>query len=483
MRTRTIGTTVGRHAFLARLGPALVSAGLVTLAFDPAGWAPIAWVALVPFLCALGGSPPFQARAVGFLFGYVFYGAGVSWLFLIFGPATVGLVGVLAAGLWLFGLAFHRLEARWGTTTALLLAPVAWVAIDLFRSELWPLRFSWMQLGFSQASNPALLQSVSLVGVYGLTLAIVLANALVALAWRRHGATVGGLAAGAALLLACAAQCTPLPRPLEEPGRPLRVAAVQQERVDPLADARAVNRGGEADLICWPEYAFAEDPREDARTWGEVGQAARESGAVLVIGIREGIEPSEPTRERQLFHNAALVIGPDGQPAGIYRKHHPIQFFRDGLAGRSLRPIATSAGLLGIAICYDMTFSHVTRTLAGNGAAILVVPALDDLPWGALERRQHARMAQARAVEHRRWLVRPTTYGISQIVDPRGRERARASSEGPTVLRAEARLREDRTLHDRGAWLLPYACLALLAAYLGWEAAVALAARRGARRG
>jgi apolipoprotein N-acyltransferase len=111
------------------------------------------------------------------------------------------------------------------------------------------------------------------------------------------------------------------------------------------------------------------------------------------------------------------TIVPDYERNGT---HEP-DYQRDGtIVPDYKRVFATGAGRVGVAICFDFDFAHTSRQLVWNGAELLVVPTYDAADWGAAQHLQHSAMTTARAVEHRRAVVRAASSGISQIVDPDG---------------------------------------------------------------
>jgi len=443
----------------ARIGLTVVSGAMLAVSFEPVGAAPLVWVALVPVLVALWGAKPTVARALGFLLGCVFYGATLRWLFNIFGGAAVALIAILGATLWAFGAAHALAARRFGATRAMLLLPVLWVGVDLFRSELWFFKFSWMQLGFSQVRAPVVLQSVSLLGVYGLTLVIVLVNCLVAVLIVKRGLTWGVLAAGGVL----AAMGLPMSAgvPPASPGaREVEVGAIQTEASDFDTDLALTAGCAEEgpSLIVWPEYALMDYPLDDEAMLAEIAGAARDADAYLVVGCKERI-PGETDEER--YWNAALLVGPSGDVLGSYHKNHPVQFFSDGVPGGEYPTFETDFGRLGIAICYDMDFAPVFRRLVGNGAEVLAVPTYDAIWWGELQHDQHSAMAQARAAEVGRWVVRATSSGTSQIIDPRGNVHESLGWRETGSIGGRVSPRNDRTWYCRGMWVLPYACLGI----------------------
>lgn len=103
------------------------------------------------------------------------------------------------------------------------------------------------------------------------------------------------------------------------------------------------------------------------------GNLAKELGVVIVTSLFE-------RRATGLYHNTAVVIERDGSIAGTYRKMHipddPAYYekfyFTPGDIG--FRPIDTSAGRLGVLVCWDQWYPEAARLMALRGAEMLVYP-------------------------------------------------------------------------------------------------------------
>lgn len=103
------------------------------------------------------------------------------------------------------------------------------------------------------------------------------------------------------------------------------------------------------------------------------GEAAKESGVIIVTSTFERRAPG-------LYHNTAVVFEKDGDVAGIYRKMHIPDdpgfyekfYFTPGDLG--FEPIETSAGRLGVLVCWDQWFPEAARLMAMKGAEILIYP-------------------------------------------------------------------------------------------------------------
>src|ERR1051326_334427 len=88
-----------------------------------------------------------------------------------------------------------------------------------------------------------------------------------------------------------------------------------------------------------------------------------------------------------LYYDTAMLIDPAGEIVGKYRKVHPAAllslekiYFR---GGSSFPVFRVGEWTIGFSICYDNLFPESCRSLALNGAELIVAPyatPLDD-PW------------------------------------------------------------------------------------------------------
>ncbi|MFS8477967.1 MAG: nitrilase-related carbon-nitrogen hydrolase [Micromonosporaceae bacterium] len=163
-----------------------------------------------------------------------------------------------------------------------------------------------------------------------------------------------------------------------------------------------------AGLLCFPELAntvylpFENNPRHFDTAEPVTGPSvtrmraiARETGTMIVYPIFE--------READRYFNTAVVIGPEGDIAGRYRKSSiPTQgLYPDGserfyfeAGDLPLRVFETPWGFrLGVVICYERNLPEPARCIGLAGADLLLVPvATTDVvrPWWELLLRAHA---------------------------------------------------------------------------------------------
>ncbi len=121
---------------------------------------------------------------------------------------------------------------------------------------------------------------------------------------------------------------------------------------------------------------------------------------------------------------------------GFQDKIHPFGPEKDHFdGGRSISPVKTSKGRIGLSICYDLRFPEVARSLALSGADLLVTigefPASRGDVWETLSR--------ARAIENQIHHIvsngaGPEHCGRSAIIDPWGRAIAEMGAEEGWIL-------------------------------------------------
>jgi beta-ureidopropionase len=187
----------------------------------------------------------------------------------------------------------------------------------------------------------------------------------------------------------------------------MRIALVQQHATHDIDDNRrrgieSLERAAKAGarLVAFPELAFlpflpqkpaakgASDLAEPVPgpTTDIFSRKARELGIVVVLNLFE--------REGHTTYDTSPVIDSSGDIVGKTRMVHVIDapcfhekgYYAPGDLGAGV--FETSAGRIGIAICYDRHFPEYMRALALKGAELVVVPqagAVDEWPEGLFE--------------------------------------------------------------------------------------------------
>ena len=122
--------------------------GAYTAATYPVGWLLIFGYAY--FLVRLTEQPNVRrAFYLGLVAGYLCYAPQLFFMWSIFGPFAVLLWLVLAFWVGLFAAVICGACKRWGRARAAWLIPIVWTGLEYFRSELYYLKFSWMNVGYA----------------------------------------------------------------------------------------------------------------------------------------------------------------------------------------------------------------------------------------------------------------------------------------------------------------------------------------------
>ncbi len=136
------------------------------------------------------------------------------------------------------------------------------------------------------------------------------------------------------------------------------------------------------------------------------------------------------------YFNTLMVANPHGNLVATYRKLHPFQDEKNTFQGGDTGVVMDAGGIkVGLEICYDVRFPELTRSLATNGAELIIMPAAFPDP-----RSQHwDTLVMARAIENQVYFAAvnrvgfgfdgKTYFGHSQLVDPWGVRRTRINSD------------------------------------------------------
>jgi len=419
---------------------AAASAVLLTLAFAPYNLWLLIWIGFIPGLLAQYRIMP---RRIAWLATGVFVGGFVLGYL---GPVFVDgiwymkylwlIIGVIAALANIGAIAFQeRTHYRW----FILQGAVIWVAIEMIRNFI-PVAGTWGYLAYSLYQQPWLIQPVSIFGIFGLSLLILLVNyslALGALAlydrfWPKDDRVPVQFSLATRWLIGVsvvAVAWTGLSLVLfRTPDTPtVRVAAIQLARPPSpsfsspeefrqflendwkrlIDDSREAAAQG-AQLIVWPEEALPFDPQVNHTE--ELRALTADTGAYLVMGYNVMTEKGR--------RNEVTILTPDGEFLGVYGKEHPTYMRgEESITGGTFPTYDTSLGTLGTVICFDFAFTDSAREVVANGAQLIAAPSWD---WPAIADKNYAHPL-FRAVENRVSIVKADAAHDSAIIDPYGR--------------------------------------------------------------
>lgn len=445
---------------------ALALGAATVLGFAPFGLFPVPFITLALLLRLwAGASTAWRAAALGLAWGLGFFLAGVSWVYVSlhdFGgmPAPLAALATLlfCAYLALFPAIAGGLFRRWQTERTVrnaLLAASVWTLAEWLRGSLFT-GFPWLALGYSQAPPSPLAGFAPLIGSLGLGFLAVFIAALLTASWRRPAPLVTVLVLLAVGFALRGAAWT------EPVGEPLKVSLLQgnipqdlkwnPERLPlSLETYQKLALAAPAPLVVLPETAiplfFDDIPRDLLRTLTTNGEA------LMGVAVR--------TREGG-YTNGAVVIGRD-LSVQAYSKRHLVPFgefippgfgwffglvripMSDFTAGPALqKPLLVAGQKVAPSICYEDLFGEEVRAFLPE-ATLLV--NLSNTAWfgDSLAQPQHLQIAQLRALEAGRPMLRATNTGMTAAIAPDGRVTAALDPFTNQALQVEVRGFQGRT--------------------------------------
>jgi apolipoprotein N-acyltransferase len=467
------------HAMFKTYSPliAAFAAGLLcVLGFAPFGLFPVPVLALaVLFVLWVRAATPCAAGGLGFAFGFGLFAAGIGWIYVAlhdYGgmplwlalPATLLFAAFLALFPALAGYAQARFPAWRGAVfwspeeekrphpdvifripvqvSLGVLMPAAWVLMEWLRGLIFT-GFPWLTLGYAHSVSP-LAGYAPVLGVYGVSLVAAVSAGLLATLWLERWNRQGRIALVVLVVLWGGGAAFRGVAWTQPQGEPFSVALVQgniaqdikfneDALIGTLETYRRLATQGEAHLTVLPETAFPLLREEVPPTLVEqLHQFARMNDGDILIGTFE--------RDAGGYYNSVFTLGSSQEQH--YRKEHLVPFgefiplryvlgplINDVLhipmgdlarGGERQQPLDVAGQRVAANICYEDVFGEeIIRALP---QATLLVNVTNDAWYGdSYAAEQHNQIAQLRALETGRMMLRATNTGVTSIIGADGR--------------------------------------------------------------
>ncbi|WP_086933711.1 apolipoprotein N-acyltransferase [Agarilytica rhodophyticola] len=435
---------------------ALLTGALVPLSLAPYKLWPIGLLTPLVLLLLLQGSNIKQGFFRSFLFGLGMFGAGASWVYvaihdfaqtppLLAGIMTAMFVSALALVFALPFIIYCRFIKE-NTTGRIIGFSSIWVLGEWSRS--WFLTgFPWLYIGYAHVDT-WLAGWAPVLGVFSLSFFAILSSTLLYSIFISRSKKA--LLTYTSLLLFIWStglylshrswQTEPkdshpdstISVAIIQPNIPLELKWNPIYRSDILSILREqTSEHLDKDLILWPEAAVPIMYHEAEEFLGEMDELANNSGTGIITGIL--YDDPQPG----IYYNSIIGIGNAG---GIYFKQRLVPFGEYVPLEKWLRGLINffdlpnsiiypgpkqqdilNYGQYNIApsICYEIVYPDLVARLAKH--AHLLVTISNDAWFGdSIGPMQHFQMAQMRALENQRYVIRATNTGVSGIINPKG---------------------------------------------------------------
>lgn len=394
-----------------------------------------------------------QAFFVGWSYGAGFFIASLYWISIalfidiqawwwvlpfsaIAGPGLLGIftgLGVLLA--WRIGL--NKTLNQKALALVACLALMEWMRGHVLTG------FPWNLSGHAFSHVLPIMQSVSVIGIYGLGFLTLLWAAAPlftrAIQWGLLALFIGVFLAGTVRLQT--------PASIGEKAFGVRIVQanipqtmkwdwdLMRENILRHMNLTALPADIDLHAVVWPETAVAFDLERHATLAKEISQSLPAGSTGLIGTLRRSSE--------QDFHNSLIALDEHGRVVAHYDKFHLVPFgeympFREylnltpiGLAVSNMGDFTPGAGVMTLnvndlpsfspLICYEIIFpKQVAR--AGNDRPRWIVNVTNDGWYGqSAGPYQHFAIARFRAIEEGLPLVRAANTGISGVIDAYGR--------------------------------------------------------------
>jgi apolipoprotein N-acyltransferase len=423
---------------------------------------------------------PHQRGVSGFTFGLGLFLVGVHWIYISLHdhgdmPAILAILSLLGFSCFvallpaIAGLSSKVLGRHPNYLTACLALPTSWTLIEWSRTWFCT-GFPWLAFGYSQVPHSPLAGWIPILGVFGASLlCAIVAGAIAHLSL--HFKTIQAWL-GLGVLSLCLYGTGALLQQhqwTKAIGNPTSIAIMQgnisqDDKFDPKHIYEGMQRYAElananySSLIVMPESAvpllLSDVPDEYIKGLRDI--AIRNHGDIL-LGVFDEPEPGH-------IHNTMMSLGVS--PTQHYLKHHLVPFgefiplesligpvmnfvLRIPIGSQSFGPLGqgvmkVSGQKIGMDICYEDAFGEEIITALPE--ATLLINVSNDAWFGtAMGPEQHLQMAQTRALETGRPMVRATSTGVSAFIAEDGRIIERAERDKIVVLERLLQGREGAT--------------------------------------
>ncbi len=385
-----------------------------------------------------------------------FAARGEAFIYLM--PLMVGGLALLLSSPWgVMAWFFHRFTKN-SARPYLILAGLSFLA-EMIRGHLFG-GFPWDLPGYIfEAGGPAS-QSVSLFGIYGLSLLILIVSAFVAKAlWQKQWTLL--VMAAALLMVNWSFGYVRLNNADVEyvDNVKLRIVSAPFSQQKKIVDSRYaisviqdhVNLTGSQGLdqithVIWPEGVIDWDIRQMQDLRLAINQTFKTDGGTAPIWIINNTRLDQKT-ERTDFYNSTTVLSfentPAGEIVGFADKRRLVPFgeiipggkFMERLGARVIsedigsftpapkKEISSVPGLPSgsMQICYEVIFSGLTPRSKEDKVNWILNQSNDAWFGSSVGPRQHANIARFRAIEEKVPVIRAASNGYSGIIDPYGR--------------------------------------------------------------
>lgn len=462
-------TTKIKPIYYLALGIVSITASHLTINIDLAGW-----IACVPFLIYLQLTKGIKSKLL-FLLGLI-----VAWSFcivkIVSPPMPFMMVFLFSIPISLFQLPGYLLwdkfkDRSWST----FLFPSMMIIMEWIQYTFTPFA-SWGVAAYTQAHTLSLMQTVSLLGMAGLSFLIYWVNISIAEIAHKRYTTLLTLQIPLAMTILfvvfgalrydfskskgrdtiCAAA---IGTDSNVSGYPLPSKETNDKVKQGLFDRTRLAATSGAKLVVWNEGSTFIMPDEESVWRDSLSSLSKGLQISLIAAFIVPLSES-PTQ----YKNQYLFYDSTGTLLFTYNKHQPVPG-EPAIKGTEPLKVFEVAGVTtGAVICYDYDFPYLAKGFGSLNADLVAVPSSD---WRGIDP-LHSRMAAFRAVEQGHSVLRSTRFGLSAAITPYGEFTSQMSSfdNNNKLMIAHLPVKGVTTIYSLIGDLFVYICMCFIAFFL-----------------
>ncbi|MCO6524798.1 MAG: apolipoprotein N-acyltransferase, partial [Candidatus Schmidhempelia sp.] len=446
---------------------AILLGASAVFAFAPFNIWLLTFVSYAGLLTLITGLTTRNAVFITFCWAFSFFLAGTHWIYVSiqqYGelplPLAIIILCLLFSYLSIYPMLFTLLLKKWTKSYSfmqlVIAAPAIWQLTEFLRG--WAFTgFSWLQLGYSQINSP-LKVYLPLFGVNFINLLIPIISGLAIYLYyqyknlnKKQRYTI--IASSTSFVIITGILSIPDWVKIDH-SRSTNIALIQgnieqslkwnrNNLTNTLANYQRLTQQASktANIIIWPEAAITDAEINQQSYLQELDQQARQTGTNIAVGL---IDTRMVSQDYQVL-NSLIVLG-DNEPylyptKNRYSKHHlvpfgefiPFSWLLSPIAnllnipmssmtqGEYIQPSLTMKGFkFTTAICYEIILPQLVWDNFHQDTDFLLTVSNDAWFGNSIGPWQHLQMAQTRAAELGRPLLRSTNNGVTAAIDQYG---------------------------------------------------------------
>jgi len=381
------------------------------------------WIAFIPVFYGIRKSNFKDLTALIIIYSILINLTSLNW-FWDYRPevmySSIAIISIF--GIFLIKITEKVSKSR---TMEIISFPIIWTIL-VFIFSFNPLGSIWVNFAFFY---PTMAPLIWFIGGIGITFLIILFNSLVADYFLKKDKKVLIMVI---VILAIILFCYNYSNQEYKTDNQLKVALIQGNMnqtwiwrvtnigliIDKYEQLSITASKENPDYIIWPEYSIPIDIFRNQTVYNRLSNLAKKTNSYLVFGTSVYL-PNQSNSLVKIQTDTLLVFSPDGELIGRYDSRNPMPFDRMAVKGEKIYSdnlIKTDKAALRVGLCFEEL-----KIRSFHGESDFIISSVnnrffDDTSGLKLV----SQISRLIAAENKKYLVRVSNTGITQIINPYG---------------------------------------------------------------